>query len=333
MKLPPRLLAAGIVSFLMAGTLALAWLVLIYQGDLHRARERVSTGSHLIDTPCGPIEFAAAGAGPAVLLVHGAGGGFDQALGFAEQLAGHGFRAIAMSRFGYLRTPLPADASPAAQADAHACLLDALGIDRAAIVGVSAGAPSSMQFALRYPERAAALVLLVPLAYAPRDDNPPSRDPSPAAQFMFEKAIKSDLLFWIALKTAPSLVVKTILATPPEVVAKADAEEQTRVRELMEHILPLSERQAGLLNDAAIAKTLLRYELEWISAPTLVVSLADDLYGTFKSACYTAAHIPGARFIGYPSGGHAWLGHHGEILAQLVTFLGSPRTPLAAINR
>jgi pimeloyl-ACP methyl ester carboxylesterase len=52
-----------------------------------------------------------------------------------------------MSRFGYLRTPLPADASAAAQADAHACLLDALGIRRAAIVGASAGAPSAMQFA------------------------------------------------------------------------------------------------------------------------------------------------------------------------------------------
>ena len=34
----------------------------------------------------------------------------------------------APSRFGYLRTPLPSDASPAAQADAHSCLLDALGL-------------------------------------------------------------------------------------------------------------------------------------------------------------------------------------------------------------
>ena len=46
-----------------------------------------------------------------------------------------GYRVIAVSRFGYLRTPLPADATPAAQADAHACLLDALKIARAAIVG------------------------------------------------------------------------------------------------------------------------------------------------------------------------------------------------------
>jgi hypothetical protein len=45
-----------------------------------------------------------------------------------------------MSRFGYLRTPLPKDAAPAAQADAHACLLDALHLSRVPILGISAGA-------------------------------------------------------------------------------------------------------------------------------------------------------------------------------------------------
>jgi 2-hydroxy-6-oxonona-2,4-dienedioate hydrolase len=330
MKLRPRRLVGIIAGCVMAGSLALAWLV--YQADLRRERERVSTGSRLIDTGCGPIEFAEAGRGPAVLLVHGAGGGFDQAAGFAKELAAQGFRAIAMSRFGYLRTPLPADASPGAQADAHACLLDALRIERAAIVGISAGAPSSMQFALRHPQRTAALVLIVPLAYAPRDGKPPLPEASPAARFMFERALKSDLLYWAALKSAPSLVVKTILATPPEVLA-ADAQEQARVRELMERILPLSQRQPGMLNDAAIMAALPRYELERISVPTLVVSLADDLYGTFESARYTAAHIPGARFIGYASGGHVWVGHHEDILAELIAFLGPRGTPLAGIHR
>jgi membrane protease YdiL (CAAX protease family) len=41
----------------------------------------------------------------------------------------------------YLGTPMPADASAAAQADAHVCLLDALGIAKAAVMGGSAGAP------------------------------------------------------------------------------------------------------------------------------------------------------------------------------------------------
>jgi pimeloyl-ACP methyl ester carboxylesterase len=331
MKIGPRLRTGAIAGGLLAALLVVA--VVAYHGDLRREIERVSTGSQVVDTPCGPIEFAAIGTGPAVLLVHGAGGGFDQGLGIAQELAAHGFHVIAMSRFGYLRTPLPADASPAAQADAHACLLDALGIERAAIVGVSAGAPSSMQFALRHPKRTAAMVLLVPLAYAPREASAAPAGPSPAARFMIEQATKSDLLYWAALKGAPSLIVKTILGTPPEVLATASAEEQARVRKLMLHILPLSKRQPGLLNEAAIAASLPRYDLERISTPTLVVSVADDLYGTFESARYTAAHIRGARFIGYASGGHLWVGHHDEILFELLAFLGKPALPLAGLHR
>jgi len=326
----------GLVAAIGAGGLAAALLLyawLAYQHDLARDVERVSSGSELVDTRCGPIEYAAAGTGRAVLLVHGAGGGFDQTLDIAHEIAAHGFRVIAMSRFGYLRTPLPADASPAAQADAHACLLDALGVERAAIIGVSAGAPSTMQFALRHPQRTDAMVLLVPLAYAPRTTSAETAAPSRAARFMIEQATGSDLLYWIAMKAAPSLVVGTILGTPPEVVATAAAEDQARVRKLMREILPLSARQDGLLNEAEVAASLPRYELEHISAPTLVVSLPDDRYGTYESARYTAAHIAGARFIGYPSGGHLWVGHHQEILAALLEFLGKRTMPLAEVGR
>jgi pimeloyl-ACP methyl ester carboxylesterase len=76
------------------------------------------------------------------------------------------------------------------------------------------------------------------------------------------------------------------------------------------------------MNDAAVTSSLPRYELERISAPTLVISVADDLFGTFEAARYTAGHIPGARFVGYPSGGHLWVGHHREVMAEIAAFLG-----------
>jgi 2-hydroxy-6-oxonona-2,4-dienedioate hydrolase len=259
------------------------------------------------------------GEGPAVLLVHGAGGGFDQMLDLAAELAAAGFRAVAMSRFGYLRTPLPADASPAAQADAHVALLDFLGIDRAAVIGVSAGAPSSMQFALRHPARCSALVLLVPLAYSPRPSAPP---PGPAARFVFEKALKSDMLFWLLLKCAQPLLVRTVLGTPAHLLRGARVEERQRVRRILENILPVSGRQQGMLNDARIGGSLPRYALERLAARTLVISAADDLYGTFPGARYTADHVPNGRFVGYDSGGHAWVGHHREVMSEIRAFLG-----------
>src|SRR5438093_800969 len=235
-----------------------------YQCDIGKARRRLLAGSDMVQTRCGSIEYALAGDGPPVLLVHGAGGGYDQGLEFGKPLAASGFRVIAMSRFGYLRTPLPRDASAAAQADAHAYLLDALGIERAAIVGASAGAPSSIQFALRHPDRCTALALLVPAAYVPRSGAAPPMHVSATTEFLFDTALKSDFLFWAATRLARRILIRALLATPPGVVENADAEEQARVSTILDHILPVSPRRLGLFNDAAIASSLQRYDLERI---------------------------------------------------------------------
>lgn len=292
-----------------------------YRIDLQHARDRVSGRSQTAQTACGPIEYAVAGSGPPVLVVHGAGGGFDQGLDFGAPLVEQGFRIIAVSRFGYLSTPMPEDASPAAQADAHACLLAALGIERVAVIGGSAGAPSSIQFALRHPNRVAALVLLVPAVYVPRPDNAPSVHTPPGMQLIMNTALQSDFLFWIMNKVARGPLIRIMLATPPSIVRNAPPDEQTRVRQVLDHVLPISARRDGLLNEANVIPSLPRYDLERINVPTLALSCADDLFGTYDGARYTANHIPGARFVGYPSGGHLWVGHQQEVTREITQFL------------
>ena len=168
--LPLTIIAAALVSS-----------VVVYgkfRRDIAAARTRAAVGGTVVQTRCGPIEYEEAGQGIPLLVVHGAGGGHDQGMSIARPLVDRGFRVIAVSRFGYLRTPLPTDASPQAQADAHACLLDALAVSQATIIGVSAGGPSSMQFAIRHPDCCTALVLLVPLAWRPPDA--PSSAPKPS---------------------------------------------------------------------------------------------------------------------------------------------------------
>jgi 2-hydroxy-6-oxonona-2,4-dienedioate hydrolase len=309
------------VAFAVVATVVAAFYLPARQAAL----ARVSGGARLVQTPCGPIEYATTGPAPTVLVVHGAGGGFDQGLAFARDLALPGTGAIAMSRFGCLGTPLPADASAEAQADAHACLLDALGIDRVAIVGISAGAPSALQFALRHPRRTSALVLLVPATYVPRaGDAPPVKVPA-GTRFFLDTALRSDLLMWIAIHLAHDDMVRAILATPPAVFRAASPQEQARARGLLASILPVSRRRLGLLNDGRVTTTLPRYDLRAIAAPTLAVSVADDLFGTYDSARYTAKEIPGARFVGYERGGHVWLGHHAEVVDEVSRFVATHR--------
>lgn len=317
---PLRLI--GALAALAATALAV-WLYRGYRSEILPARERVATGSQVAQTPCGPIEYAAEGNGPAVLVVHGAGGGYDQGLAIGRPLAARGFRVIAPSRFGYLGTPMPANASAEAQADAHACLLDALGIRRTAILGASAGAPSTLQFALRHPDRMAAMILLVPATYVPREGGAPSVTQSRWTALLFDTALRSDFVFWCAIRYAGDTVDRAILATPPEVVARASAAERARFETIKRYILPVSRRRLGLLNDAAVTSTLARYELERIAAPALAISAEDDLFGTWDAARYTAGELRDARLRGYPAGGHLLVGHTDEVAAEIESFLNA----------
>jgi pimeloyl-ACP methyl ester carboxylesterase len=292
-----------------------------YRRDLRAAESRVSSGSKLVSTPYGSIEYADVGTGAPVFVIHGAGGGFDQGLEFAQPLIKHGFRVIAPSRFGYLRTPLPADASPAAQADAHAQLLNALRLDKVAVMGVSAGAPSAMQLCLRHPERCTAMVLAVPLAYFPPPGGAPPEHASAFKEFLLNRMLSSDFTFWSLSKLARKAMIKTILGTPTEDLEAAGAEEQARVAEFLAHIEPISRRKKGLQNETAIARSLPRYELERLQVPALVIGVEDCLYNTYPGARYTAENIRGARFLGYPSGGHLAVGHQRELWSEVRNFL------------
>jgi 2-hydroxy-6-oxonona-2,4-dienedioate hydrolase len=312
----------GIRVALVAGAVALPALAVSaavrYRREIHEARKRIASGSRIAETPCGPIQYAVAGSGPPVLVVHGAGGGFDQGLEFGRFLVEAGHTVIAISRFGYLGTPLPSDASPQAQADAHACLLDALNLSQVAVLGGSAGAPSSMQFALRYPERCAALVLLVPAAYAPGVS---MGQPSVAAEWAIRTMLRSDFSFWAIMKLSPRSMIHTLLATPESDFQAAAPQERDRVTRAMRLILPVSRRAKGLENDSRICSRLDRYELERIVAPTLILTTENDLFRTLPGARYTAERIPNARFVSYPTGGHMWVGREAEVSAVVSRFL------------
>lgn len=290
-----------------------------FQTDIAAARSRAAFGGSIVQTRCGLIEYQDVGKGTPMLVVHGAAGGHDQGLALAQP----GVRVIAMSRFGYLRTPLPADASPAAQADAHACLLDALGVRRAAVVGVSAGAPSALQMAIRHPDRISALVLLVPLTYRPVTLAESTTASYAVAERVLMSMLGSDFLMWAMLRVAGERAINWLLATPSELLPKVSPGERVRVNTMLDNIMPLSARAEGLRNDAKVAGNLEPYALDTIRTPTLVISTRDDGFGTFASAQYTASRIAGAKFVGFEQGGHALIGHEEAIRQQVAELLAT----------
>jgi 2-hydroxy-6-oxonona-2,4-dienedioate hydrolase len=304
-----------------------ASIVPAYGRDLKAAHARITSGNQVADTPCGPIEYAIQGEGPPLLVVHGAGGGFDQGLIIGAPLVKAGYRVIAVSRFGYLRTPLPRDASPAAQAEAYVCLLDALRITQVDVLAASAGSPSALQFALRHPERCTALVLVVPVIFAPPGQETTAARHSGGGQILLDTLWDSDFFVWLARRLTPGIIDDTLLGTPSDVVEHASPEEQARVVKMVAQILPVEPRWAGMRNDMKVIGRLRRYDLERVSVPTLVVSSFDDEFGTYDAALYTAANIPKARFIGYTTGGHMLVGDEDEAVTAIAAFLGGGSSP------
>ena len=310
-----------VVGACAAGATALAYAA--YRKELAAARARLESGWQLIDAPHGPIEFAEAGDGPAVLFIHGAGGGFDQGLDLGAAFLGDGYRVVAPSRFGYLGTPVPADASPVAQADAHLRLLDALQLDRVPVIAVSAGGPSAMQLCLRHPERCSALVLVVPMPWSLQAKTDARL--SPWFKTVLSVIASSDFLFWAGIHVAPAVLVRTILGTPPAVYESATTRERRQVGQVLRSILPISRRVAGIWNDGEVAANLTPFALERMEMPALVISAADDLYETYESALFTAGQIPNGRFIGFSSGGHLLLGHEAQVRSEITGFLEENR--------
>jgi pimeloyl-ACP methyl ester carboxylesterase len=160
---------------------------------------------------------------------------------------------------------------------------------------------------------------LVPATYAP--DRPPARPWSPAQTRIAQAVLGSDFLFWSAIKAMPDTLMRTLLATDPALVAAASAPEQARAKAIMQDILPVSAKSRGLLNDARLAGNPAQMALHQITAPTLAISAEDDLFLTADAARHIADQVPLARLKIYSEGGHIYIGHGDDMLAEIVRFL------------
>lgn len=314
-----RVLLTGLGGIVLA---AGAWGTGAYRATMVGAETRIAGRSSVIETSAGSLEYAVAGHGWPLMMIHGTGGGFDQGLLFAHGLREAGFQIVSPSRFGYLGSGLPDDPSPAYQADVLVDLLDHLGLERIAIAGGSAGALTAAEFALRHPDRCAHLVLIAPAA------NLTGRDPvtfTALQRMAVEHVLNSDAWFWGFATLAPETLLRTLLATDPALLDRISPQERRRADLIREGLMPISRKTDGLRNDGFWAGTPTLTPFASIAVPTLILSCEDDLFGTANTARLLADRIPGARLVVYPDGGRIWLGHDADLTREISAFIN--RTP------
>jgi len=219
-------------------------------------------------------------------------------------------RLIAPSRFGYLGSSMPPNATPAGQADAFADLLETLGVGQIDVIALSAGATSALQLALRHPDKVKHLAVLV--------GNLPG-SPTAVVQPLSVRLSNRQLPMW-ALKTlAPSAMARLVAAVPKEFVMTV---EHTRfVAEFIDSLFPVMRN--GFDFDACVSNAAVNdYDLEAIHVPTLIVHTKDDRLASHEASKRAAERIPGARFVSLESGGHLMLGQTRIIRNTVANFFG-----------
>jgi pimeloyl-ACP methyl ester carboxylesterase len=131
----------------------------------------------------------------------------------------------------------------------------------------------------------------------------------------------SDFAFSSLSRLAPDQMIRTLLATDPDLLNRVPEAERLRARTILDQIFPISGKVDGLRTDGVWAGTPSPTDYERITAPTLILSCEDDLFGTAETARLLADRIPDARLILYPDGGHIWLGHDDALTREIADFV------------
>jgi len=110
-------------------------------------------------TELGQIEFSSFGQGKPIVFLHGGHSNCNETL-FQKGYDKSNFRLITPSRPGYGKTPLANFKSPKEASRLIISLLNKLKIDKAIIIGISAGGLTAIELASNYPTRTEKLILI-----------------------------------------------------------------------------------------------------------------------------------------------------------------------------
>lgn len=280
---------------LLASVLLLA---VVYVRDMRRAYERVRGKSKVVASPYGEIEYTDGGNGPAVLVIHGSGGGYDQGELMVQAVLGNQFHWIAPSRFGYLRSTFHQGATFDEQAHAYAYLLDQLGVKQVAVVALSHGGPSALLFAVLHPERVTSLTLIsCGVAASAAQAQTQANQKGDLLMAIF----KRDPLYWGISRLFRRQLME-LMGANAAVIAGLTPEQRLLVDQVIDYMNPVSLRSAGAAFDNQAA--LPNERIAAIKTPTLIFHATDDSLQLFHNAEFAAATIPQARLMRFEKGGH-----------------------------
>ncbi|HVN72393.1 MAG TPA: alpha/beta hydrolase [Desulfomonilia bacterium] len=270
-------------------------------------------GSRIMHTRVGPVEYAINGeSGPYLMVMHGGPGGYDQTAALFGDMLGKGFRILSWSRPGYLRTPIEDGKTFEEQADVAAALMDGLGVEKAAVLGYSAGGPVAVYFAAKYPEHVWSLIL--ECAVTQHWDISPENIQE---KIYFGYLMYNDPFLWasdVVGRISPRLIGMSTI----EMESSLDKDTAKKLMDdimkdprrvkvltgMMKSMSPSDLRRDGMENDVKQLKKVKDLPLKKIKAPTLIIHGTDDADVPVADAALAANTIPHAELYLVHGGFH-----------------------------
>jgi 2-hydroxy-6-oxonona-2,4-dienedioate hydrolase len=253
--------------------------------------------SRTLTTELGDLHYHEAGDGPPLLLLHGSGPGVSAWANFRGNLAAFAahFRVLALDMPGFGISYSPEENPVMHAPGAVSTFLDALGIDRLAVVGNSLGGGVAARLAASEPERVSRLVTLggvgIPL-FSPL----PSEGIIRLVEFV-EDPTRDRLVQWMrsmvydpAVLTDEFVEMRWQAATDPTALAG--------IRRMYNADMLAALRPVMLDNPATL--TMLRQ----IKAPTLLTWGRDDRVTPLDGALAPMRLIPKCELHVFPDCGH-----------------------------
>jgi pimeloyl-ACP methyl ester carboxylesterase len=282
-------------------------------------RRRSGEGAEIAILDGKPVEYCdSGGTGPAVLHFSSGPASCHKLLPKIPQA---GFRLVTFGRPGCMGTPITSGRDYEDQVALAAALLSHLGIERAAVIGISQSGPFPPMFGLRYPERATCLVVYSGITKAWSLKKPMA---------LSEKIFLTDGAMWLVWNAA-SVFGWGFLITAWSKTSGVDAQYVKTTPEinrlfhtLFEVSLPPSGNKDAIENDEEQAKALPRLPVEELTCPVLVLHGTNDTAVPVEHGRFVAEHALHAEAHFFEGGGHLLLldeKFHEEVDRVLLDFL------------